>query len=115
MKEFDTQKGAFLLVALVIATQMAIILVATAYCAIGILEKALPAGSCREMHQNIVDLFQMSFTAAIAFAGGRMSAPPQPGPRLPPERTDEQPRVQDMAPTGRQVAPDKGHDGGEST
>jgi len=83
MKEFDTQKGAFYLVAIVIMTQMAVVLVVVLGCVGGIVFKALPAGSCKDTMDPLIELFQMSFTAAIAFAGGRMTAPKATEIKLP--------------------------------
>lgn len=82
MKEFDTSKGAFFLVALIIVTQMLVSLGITFFCAFGISDKIIPLGGCKDVSDRMMELFQMSFTAAIAFAGGRMSAPIG-GPRLP--------------------------------
>ena len=83
MKEFDTQKGAFYLVAFVIATQMIIALVVTGGCVFGALDRILPSGACKGVMEQMMELFQMCFTAAIAFAGGRYSAPQPPEIKLP--------------------------------
>ena len=85
MREFNTQKAAFLLVALVIATQMLVVLIVVGFCTGGVIYGSLQAGSCKDLQDDIQDLFNMAFTAAIAFAGGRMSAPTFPAPKLPPE------------------------------
>jgi len=92
MAEFDTTKGAFFLVAMVIATMMLIIVLSLSTCAVMIIiDPKVNPGVCESMREPIMQLFQMSFTAAIAFAGGRMSAttaPPLiPPPKLPPLKT----------------------------
>lgn len=86
-REFDTAKGAFFLVAIIIVTQMLVSVTVTAFCVIGISERVIQMGGCRDVSERMMELFQMSFTAAIAFAGGRMSAPPPRGPTLPDERS----------------------------
>lgn len=81
MKEFDTAKGAFWLVAIIIGTQMIVTIIVVVACTIGKLYTSLE--DCKDISQPLMELFQMSFTAAIAFAGGRMSAPTAPHPTLP--------------------------------
>lgn len=81
-KEFDTAKGAFWLVAIVIATMMIVVLVSIASCAVVFLS-GLATGVCVPLQDFAKELIQMSFTAAIAFAGGRLSAPQPTTPRLP--------------------------------
>lgn len=88
-KDFDTTKGAFILVAIVIVSQMIMSLTVVGSCMYGRLESILAPDACKNAIQPILELFQMSFTAAIAFAGGRMSAPYTPPPKLPPERKDD--------------------------
>jgi hypothetical protein len=88
-QEFDTVKGAFMLVAMVIITMMLIILGSLGTCAIMIImDPKINPGVCESMRDPLMQLFQMAFTASIAFAGGRMSAPTQPPPKLP-ENKDE--------------------------
>ena len=82
MAEFDTAKGAFWLVAIIIGTQMVVTIFVVGACMFGRLEGILQEGACKAIADPMMELFQMSFTAAIAFAGGRMSAPPPPGPKL---------------------------------
>jgi len=82
MAEFDSTKGAFLLVAGVIATMMAVVLVAVFSCAF-LMMSGGAGGVCVAFQDFAKELIQMSFTAAIAFAGGRMSAPVATPPKLP--------------------------------
>jgi len=82
MTEFDTVKGAFLLVAVVICTMMTVVLVAIFSCA-SLLFMGTGAPACEQLQPFIQEIIQMSFTAAIAFAGGRMSAPVAQSPKLP--------------------------------
>lgn len=82
MKEFDTAKGAFILVVVIIITQMIVSLAVTFFCIFGVVEKIFEVGGCKDATERMMELFQMSFTAAIAFAGGRMSAPPPSQPKF---------------------------------
>lgn len=82
MREFDTVRGAFLLVAGVIGTMMLVVLIAISSCSYLMLVGG-SAGICTSLQDFASRLIEMSFTAAIAFAGGRMSAPKPLEPRLP--------------------------------
>jgi len=79
----DTAKGSFWLVAIIIGTQMFIAAGIAIGCLGGVLSGAVPIGTCKDVTQPVIEIFQMSFTAAIAFAGGRMTAPQTPLPKLP--------------------------------
>jgi hypothetical protein len=92
MAEFDTQKGAFLLVAMIIATMMILLLLGMGTCTyLAVIGHAMPV--CTDLKEFGKELLTMAFTAAIAFAGGRMSAPyAPPPPRLPkPEKPSPKP------------------------
>jgi hypothetical protein len=89
MAEFNTQKGAFLLVTLVIGTQMLVIIGALVFCMTGLLGHYIAPDACKDIQKGVNELFQMAFTAAIAFAVGRMSAPSPPDIKLPPEEPKE--------------------------
>lgn len=82
---FDSTKGAFLLVAMIIATMMLLLVLGMGTCTyLAIAGAPLPV--CEDLKEFAKELITMSFTAAIAFAGGRMSAPHPPPPRLPDEK-----------------------------
>lgn len=89
-KQFDTAKGAFYLVCLIIVTQMIVSLGITFFCMVSIADKVIAMGSCKDVSDKMMELFQMSFTAAIAFAGGRMSAPSVPAPKLPEKQRENE-------------------------
>lgn len=83
MAEFDTAKGAFLLVAMIIATMMVIILIGMLSCSY-LAISGVPSPVCGpELKEFAKEIITMAFTAAIAFAGGRLSAPVVPPPKLP--------------------------------
>jgi hypothetical protein len=83
MTEFDTVKGAFFLVSVVIGTMMLVVIVSISSCAYLSISGG-SAGVCSGLQDFAKELITMSFTAAIAFAGGRMSATPVvPPPKLP--------------------------------
>jgi hypothetical protein len=85
MAEFDSQKGAFLLVAMIIATMMLLMVMGMGTCvflAVG----GNPMPVCSDLEGFAKELITMAFTAAIAFAGGRMSAPAPPPLKLPPPK-----------------------------
>lgn len=82
MDEFNTTKGAFLLVTIVISTMMFVVIVSILSCAYLSVTGAT-SGVCVSMQDFAKELITMSFTAAIAFAGGRMSAPVVTPPKLP--------------------------------
>jgi hypothetical protein len=85
MREFDTTKGAFLLVAMIIATMMALLFLGMGTCTfLAITGRAMPV--CTDLKDFAKELITMSFTAAIAFAGGRMSAPAAPPPPKLPDK-----------------------------
>jgi len=89
MREFDTIKGAFMLVAMIIATMMIILLLGMGTCTfLAVTGRAMPV--CTDLKDFGKELITMAFTAAIAFAGGRMSAPYAPPPPKLPERDKEQ-------------------------
>jgi len=83
MTEFDGIRAAFLLVAGIIATMMLIILMGMATCTwLAVTGSPMPV--CNDLKEFGKELITMAFTAAIAFAGGRISAPRPPDPpRLP--------------------------------
>ena len=82
MAQFDTVKGAFMLVAMIIATMMLILLLGMGTCTyLAVSGRAMPV--CSDLKDFGKELITMAFTAAIAFAGGRMSAPYVPPPKLP--------------------------------
>jgi hypothetical protein len=83
VKEFDTLRASFLLVALVIATLMVVVLVAFTSCSVLLLSGATTPVCSNELREFIKELITMSFSAAIAFAAGRASAPRPPEPKLP--------------------------------
>jgi hypothetical protein len=88
--EFDTTKGAFLLVAGIIATMMALLLLGMGTCTfLAIAGNPMPV--CGDLKEFARELITMAFTAAVAFAGGRMSAPHIPPPKLPPAPKPKQP------------------------
>jgi hypothetical protein len=87
--EFDTAKGAFYLVAIIIVTQMVISLFAVAACMYGRLEQLIPVDGCKNISGPMMELFQMSFTSAIAFAGGGMSAPKPPRYEVPDKEVEK--------------------------
>jgi hypothetical protein len=83
--EFDTTKGAFLLVAMIIATMMLLLFLGMGTCTfLAITGRAMPV--CTDLKDFAKELITMSFTAAIAFAGGRMSAPSAPPPPKLPDK-----------------------------
>jgi len=80
--QFDTVKGAFLMVAMIIGTMMIILLLGMGTCTyLAVTGRAMPV--CTDLKDFGKELITMAFTAAIAFAGGRMSAPSLPPPKLP--------------------------------
>jgi len=82
MTEFDGTKAAFLLVAGIIGTMMLIILMGMGTCTyLAITGSPMPV--CVDLKDFGKELITMAFTAAIAFAGGRISAPKPPEPKLP--------------------------------
>lgn len=82
MAEFDTTKGAFLLVAGIIASMMFVVVMGISTCSyLAIMGAPLPV--CGDLKEFAKELITMSFTAAIAFAGGRMSAPKPPELKIP--------------------------------
>jgi len=84
MKEFDTLRASFLLVAMVIATLMVVVLLAFGSCSILLLTQSTALPVCSdELREFIRELITMSFSAAIAFAAGRLSAPITPPPKFP--------------------------------
>jgi hypothetical protein len=93
MAEFDGIKAAFFLVAGIIATMMALLLLGMSTCTfLAVTGRAMPV--CTDLKDFAKELITMSFTAAIAFAGGRMSAPSttvMPPPKLPPSDKGETP------------------------
>jgi hypothetical protein len=83
--EFDTTKGAFLLVAMIIATMMLILLMGMATCTyLAVTGSPMPV--CASLEDFGKEILTMAFTAAIAFAGGRLSAPYVPPPPKLPEK-----------------------------
>ena len=82
MAEFDGVRAAFLLVAGIIATMMLIILMGMATCTYLAVAGA-PMPVCVDLKDFGKELITMAFTAAIAFAGGRISAPRPDPPKLP--------------------------------
>jgi hypothetical protein len=83
--EFDSGRAAFFLVAMIIATMMVLMVMGMGTCvylAVG----GNPMPVCSDLEGFAKELITMAFTAAIAFAGGRMSAPNIDQPRLPPKR-----------------------------
>jgi hypothetical protein len=89
MTEFDTVKGAFALVVIVIGTMMLVVLIAISSCSYLMLVGG-SAGICTSLQDFVSRLIEMSFTAAIAFAGGRMSAPKIDPPKIPDKTKGEQ-------------------------
>ena len=88
MAEFDTAKGAFLLVAGIIATMMLMLLMGMATCTyLAVTGSPMPV--CQNLENFGKELITMAFTAAVAFAGGRLSAPVPPSPRLPETKGDK--------------------------
>jgi len=88
MADFDTTKGAFLLVAMIIATMMLVVLIGMGSCTyLAVTGHPLPV--CTDLKEFAKEIITMAFTAAIAFAGGRMSAPYVPPPKLPPDKEEE--------------------------
>lgn len=83
---FDTAKGAFYLVAIIIVTQMLASLGTVSGCIYLRITNPEMQEVCKSAIQPMLELFQMSFTAAIAFAGGRMSAPKPPEYKMPEEK-----------------------------
>jgi hypothetical protein len=82
VREFDTLKGAFLLIAGIIGTMMLMLILGMGTCTyLAISGSPMPV--CNDLKDFAKEMLTMSFTAAIAFAGGRMSAPKPPEPRLP--------------------------------
>lgn len=83
MAEFDSTKGAFLLVAMIIATMMVLLLLGMSTCTyLAVTGRAMPV--CSDLKDFGKEMLTMAFTAAVAFAGGRMSAPyAPPPPKLP--------------------------------
>ena len=89
MAEFDTQKASFLLVALIIATMMLLLLMGMGTCTyLAVNGHAMPV--CTDLEGFGKELLTMAFTAAVAFAGGRMSAPAGPPPPKLPDKTKEE-------------------------
>jgi len=88
VSEFDTVKGAFLLVAMIIATMMILLLLGMGTCVfLSVTGRAMPV--CTDLKDFGKELITMAFTAAIAFAGGRMSAPYVPPPPKLPDKLKE--------------------------
>jgi hypothetical protein len=88
VSEFDTTKGAFLLVAMIIATMMILLLLGMGTCTfLAVTGRAMPV--CTDLKEFGKELITMAFTAAIAFAGGRMSAPYVPPPPKLPDKKEE--------------------------
>ena len=83
MAEFDTVKAAFLLIAMIIATMMILLLMGMGTCTyLAVTGHAMPV--CSDLEGFGKEMLTMAFTAAVAFAGGRMSAPyAPPQPKLP--------------------------------
>jgi hypothetical protein len=83
MTEFDTVKGAFLLIAMIIGTMMILLLLGMGTCTyLAVQGHAMPV--CSDLKDFGKEMLTMAFTAAVAFAGGRMSAPyVPPPPKLP--------------------------------
>jgi hypothetical protein len=82
VREFDTLKGAFLLIAGIIGTMMLMLILGMGTCTyLAISGSPMPV--CNDLKDFAKEMLTMSFTAAIAFAGGRMSAPKPLEPRLP--------------------------------
>jgi len=82
MAEFDTAKGAFYLVAMIIATMMVMMLLGMGTCTyLALIGNAMPV--CADLKEFAQEIITMAFTAAIAFAGGRLSAPTPIQPKLP--------------------------------
>jgi len=80
--QFDSAKGAFYLVAMIIATMMVMMLLGMGTCTyLSVTGHAMPV--CGDLKDFAKEIITMAFTAAIAFAGGRMSAPSLPPPKLP--------------------------------
>jgi hypothetical protein len=81
--EFDTVKGAFLLIAMIIGTMMILLLLGMSTCTyLAVTGRAMPV--CSDLKDFGKEMLTMAFTAAVAFAGGRMSAPyVPPPPKLP--------------------------------
>jgi hypothetical protein len=88
MAEFDTVRAAFYLVAVVICTMMVVVIVSIFSCAFLLLSGGL-VPVCGPMQEFVKELITMSFTSAIAFAGGRLSAPYVPPP---PKLPDKEPK-----------------------
>lgn len=77
-----------MLVAGVVATMMAVVLISISACA-WLMVAGGVGGVCTSLQDFAQKLIEMSFTAAVAFAAGKMSAPQPPQPKLPPEDSDE--------------------------
>jgi len=102
MAEFDSTKGAFYLVAMIIGTMMLMMLLGMGTCTwLSVTGHPMPV--CSDLKDFAKEIITMAFTAAIAFAGGRMSAPHPPPPRLP-ER-DDGVRVMSVVPQHRRSKP----------
>jgi len=71
-----------MLVAMIIATMMVILILGMSTCTfLAVTGRAMPV--CSDLKDFAKELITMAFTAAVAFAGGRMSAPSRPSPKLP--------------------------------
>ena len=89
MAEFDSTKAAFYLVALIIITMMLLLLMGMGTCVyLAVIGQAMPV--CTNLEQFGKEILTMAFTAAVAFAGGRLSAPGTPRPKLPPKKKSEE-------------------------
>jgi len=85
MTEFDSAKGAFLLVAGIIGTMMLMMLLGMSTCTyLAVAGHPMPV--CSDIKEFAKEIITMAFTAAIAFAGGRASAPKIEPPKLPEEK-----------------------------
>jgi hypothetical protein len=91
MAEFDTTKGAFYLVAMIIATMMLLLLMGMGTCTyLAVTGSAMPV--CENLENFGKEIITLAFTAAVAFAGGRLSSPVAPRPKLPkPEKPSPKP------------------------
>jgi len=102
MAEFDSARGAFYLVAMIIGTMMLTMLLGMGTCTwLSVTGHPMPV--CSDLKDFAKEIITMAFTAAIAFAGGRMSAPTLPPPRLPEREPDQ--RVSPVVPQHRRSKP----------
>jgi len=90
MAEFNSVRGAFFLVAIIICTMMLMVLLGMATCTyLAVVGNPMPV--CSDLKEFAKEIITMAFTASIAFAGGRLSAPHHPPPKLPPPKKDKIP------------------------